>query len=121
MKDIKVLKDISENKYFLGIIMITINIGARFIIEELSPDQKKYINTSFFRRIIIFCAFFVATRYILASITLTIIFILFISGLFSYNDGEEDEDEGKEEDDGENIESIKDDLNIIINKINKLN
>ena len=43
------------------------------------------------------------------------------SGLFSYNDGEEDEDEDKEEDDGENIESIKDDLNIIINKINKLN
>jgi putative Mn2+ efflux pump MntP len=115
MKDIKVLKDISENKYFLGIIMITINIGARFIIEELSPNQKKYINTTFFRRIIIFCAFFMATRDILSAITLTIIFILFIGELFSNNDNEEEEEEEK------NIQDIRDDLNIIINKMNELN
>ena len=117
MKDIKVLKDISENKYFLGIIMITINIGARFIIEELSPNQKKYINTTFFRRIIIFCAFFMATRDILSAITLTIIFILFIGELFSNNNEEEEEAEEKEN----NIQDIRDDLNIIINKMNELN
>ena len=111
----KVLNDISENKYFLGIIMITINIGARFIIEELSPDQKEYINTSFFRRIIIFCAFFMATRDILSAITLTIIFILFIGDLFS-----SDEDE-QLEDNQVNIDNIKDDLNIIIKKINNIN
>jgi len=115
MKDIKLLNDISENKYFLGIIMIIINIGARFIIEELSPNQKKYINTKLFRRIIIFCAFFMATRDILASITLTIIFILFIGDLFSNNDEEEEEEEG------EKIKYIKDDLNNIITRMNNIN
>jgi len=114
MKDIKLLNDISENKYFLGIIMIIINIGARFIIEELSPNQKKYINTKLFRRIIIFCAFFMATRDILASITLTIIFILFIGDLFSNNDEEEEEE-------GEKIKYIKDDLNNIITRMNNIN
>jgi len=88
VKDISILTDLSNNKYFFGVIMIIVNIGARFIIEELSPKQKEYINTKFFRRIIIFSAFFVATRDILVSITLSIIFILFISELFNEDDKE---------------------------------
>lgn len=75
--------DLSNSKYFLGIMMIIVNIGARYIIEELNPEQKKYLNSKFFRRIIIFSAFFVATRDILSSITLTIIFVLFIGELFN--------------------------------------
>ena len=89
IKDITILTDLSNNKYFFGVIMIIVNIGARFIIEELSPKQKEYINTKSFRRIIIFSAFFVATRDILVSITLSIIFVLFISELLN-------EDEDKE-------------------------
>jgi putative Mn2+ efflux pump MntP len=116
MKDIKLLNDISENKYFLGIVMILINIGARFIIEELSPNQRKYINSKVFRRIIIFCAFFVATRDLLASITLTIIFILFISDLFT----NENDDEQIYEDNINDIDDIKDDLNNLTKKINNL-
>ena len=77
--------DLSNSKYFLGIMMIIVNIGARYIIEELNPEQKKYLNSKFFRRIIIFSAFFVATRDILSSITLTIIFVLFIGELFNNN------------------------------------
>ena len=88
VKDISILTDLSNNKYFFGVIMIIVNIGARFIIEELSPKQKEYINTKFFIRIIIFSAFFVATRDILVSITLSIIFILFISELFNDDDKE---------------------------------
>jgi putative Mn2+ efflux pump MntP len=116
MKDIKLLNDISENKYFLGIVMILINIGARFIIEELSPNQREYINSKVFRRIIIFCAFFVATRDLLASITLTIIFILFISDLFT----NENDDEQIYEDNINDIDDIKDDLNNLTKKINNL-
>ena len=63
--------------------MITMNIGARFLIDELTPDQKKMINTQNFRRFIIFCAFFSATRDLLSAVTLTIIFVLFISEIFT--------------------------------------
>ena len=77
------LENIASNKYFIGIIMIVMNIGARFLIDELTPEQKKMVNTQNFRRFIIFCAFFAATRDLLSAITLTIIFILFISEIFT--------------------------------------
>ena len=77
------IEEFAENKYFIGVVMITMNIGARFLIDELTPDQKKMINTQNFRRFIIFCAFFAATRDLLSAVTLTIIFVLFISEIFT--------------------------------------
>lgn len=73
--------NISDNKYILGIAMIIINMGSKYIIDELTDKQKEFIKNKYFRRIIIFCVFYIATKDILASITLTIIFILFISDL----------------------------------------
>lgn len=81
----ELLNNLSNSKYFLGIMMIIVNIGARFIIEELNLQQKEYMNTPLFRRIIIFSAFFIATKDILTSIILTIIFVLFISEFFANN------------------------------------
>lgn len=75
-------KELSDSKYFLGVIMVLFNIGAKYIIEELTPKQKELLNTKIVRRIIIFCSFFIATKDILASITLTLIFVLFISNMF---------------------------------------
>ena len=47
------LENIASNKYFIGIIKIVMNIGARFLIDELTPEQKKMVNTENFRRFII--------------------------------------------------------------------
>ena len=52
------IEDFAENKYFIGVVMITMNIGARFLIDELTPEQKKVLNSQNFRRFIVFCAFF---------------------------------------------------------------
>lgn len=73
----------SENKYLLGLIMIIINIGSRFIIEDLTDYQKKLINNHITRKIIIFLIFYITTRDILASITFTVIYILFMSDLLN--------------------------------------
>ena len=62
------------------------NVNYNFLFKlyyELTEDQKQYINTKLFRRIILFCIFFMATRDLIASITLTVIFILFISDMFN--------------------------------------
>lgn len=72
-----------ENKYLLGIIMILINLGARFIVDDLTPDQKKLINNHITRKIVVFLIFYMATKDILASITLTVIYILFMSDLLT--------------------------------------
>jgi hypothetical protein len=92
-KKIKSVESILTNKYFIGIFMIIINIGSRFIIEELTPKQKKYINNKFLRRLFVFCVFFMATKDLFASIVLTLMFVLCISHLF--NDSVKDEKKEK--------------------------
>jgi hypothetical protein len=104
------LKEISTNKYFFGVIMIIINFGSRFIIEELTPNQINFLRSNqIVRRIIIFSIFFMATRDILASCILTIIFIILITSVF------------KDENNGEKYpkEKIINDVNIQLEEIKK--
>jgi len=78
--------EISKNKYVLGITMIIINIGSRFLLDELTPEQKKFINRPLIRKLTVFCIFYMATKDIVASIILTGIFILLICDIFNYDD-----------------------------------
>jgi len=109
------IEKIAENKYFIGFVMITMNIGARFLIEELTPEQKKWINTQTFRRFIVFCAFFAATRDLLATVTLTVIFILFVGEAFTDPKDKENQRRKKVT----NID-IQNELNGVINKVRML-
>ena len=82
--NILIIENILTNKYFIGIFMIIINIGSRFIIEELSQEQRKWINNNHIvRRLFVFCILFIATKDLIASIILTILFIFIIGHLFN--------------------------------------
>ena len=104
-------ENINDNKYFIGISMILVNIGSRFIISELSDSQKKFINNIFLRRIFLFCVFFMATRDVISSIVLTIMFVLLISELFNENSEislvSNDEDENNQGNKGSKLENDK--------------
>ena len=104
-------ENINDNKYFIGISMILVNIGSRFIISELSDSQKKFINNIFLRRIFLFCVFFMATRDVISSIVLTIMFVLLISELFNENSEislvSNDDDENNHENKGSKLENDK--------------
>ena len=39
--------DFFDNKYLIGIIMVIINLGARFIVNELNDSQKNIINSKY--------------------------------------------------------------------------
>ena len=106
------IEEFAENKYFIGVVMITMNIGARFLIDELTPEQKKIVNTQNFRRFIVFCAFFAATRDLLSAVTLTIIFILFISEIFT-----DEEDMKNKKKKIITSTDIQNELNSLINKV----
>ncbi len=87
---------LNSNKYFIGFMMIILTIGGRFIISELSEKQKKRIDTPIFRKIFIFCAFFMATRDIMITILLTIIFLIFLESInFDEEEEKEEEENGK--------------------------
>ena len=81
---------LNENKYFIGISMIIVNIGARFIIDELDDDTRQYVSNKFVRKLFIFCAFFMATRDILTAFILTIVFVIIINEFL----GKEEEEKG---------------------------
>ena len=87
------LSCINENKYMIGITMIMLNIGARFIIDELDDDLRKMISNKIVRRVFIFCSFFMATKDLFTAIVLTIIFVIFINEIFAKELDELDDDD----------------------------
>lgn len=72
-----------DNKYIIGIVMVIINLGARFIVNELNEEQKKLIDSKYLRRIVIFLVIFMATRDIVISLILTVIVVLVLFEFFN--------------------------------------
>ena len=108
-----------DNKYMIGITMVIVNLGARFIVNELNEEQKKFINTKYLRRIVIFFLIFMATRDIVISLVLTVIVILVIFEFFN-EDSEYslvtkkvDVKKNEELDKNEKIEKIIEELKMI--------
>tara|TARA_Y100000817_G_C16553142_1_gene409693 strand:+ start:33 stop:362 length:330 start_codon:yes stop_codon:yes gene_type:complete len=91
-----VIDKINTNKYFVGFMMIILTIGGRFIISELSEEQKNKIDTPVFRKIFIFCAFFMATRDLMITILLTVGFILFLESINFEGETFENDDDYEE-------------------------
>ena len=90
------LSCINENKYIIGLTMIMLNIGARFIIDELDDDLRKLISNTVVRRVVIFCSFFMATKDLFTAVVLTVIFVILINEVFAKELEElEEGEEGK--------------------------
>ncbi len=87
--------ELSENKFFIGFTMIIVNIGARFIIEELSDEHREMIKGPILRKVIVFSSIFMATRDIFVSLILTGVFSLFIHEILK--DDVEDKDTSKKQ------------------------
>lgn len=75
----------NSNKYILGIMIILINIGARYIGSELTDFQHKVLNHKFVRRLLIFLVIWMGTRDIIVALILTATFIILVNGLFNEN------------------------------------
>ena len=60
-----------------------LNIGARFIIDELDDDLRKLISNAIVRRVVIFCSFFMATKDLFTATVLTIVFVILINEVFA--------------------------------------
>lgn len=74
-------ESLNDNKLILGLVMIFMNIGSKFIVIELSETQKELLSNTILRQVLIFCIAFVATRDILLSLLLTAVFVILVDGL----------------------------------------
>ena len=87
-------EQLAENKIFIGLVMIMVNIGARFIIEELSDEHREIAKGETFRKIVIFCSVFMATRDIMISLIVTIIFIVVMNEVLKTEDTKVEDNKG---------------------------
>jgi hypothetical protein len=68
--------------FFIGIMMLVLNMWSRHIVHELSDSDEEYRQNIILRRIAIFAVCFVGTRDIITSLILTASFIVLSTGMY---------------------------------------
>jgi hypothetical protein len=76
---------LNTNPYFIGIMMLLLNLGGRFLGMEMSKSQEKFFQQVWVRRFFIFTVLFIATRNILIALVLSALVLLVLSFLFNEN------------------------------------
>ena len=80
MIDLSVLND---NKFFLGIMLLLLNVGSRYLVDEFSTNPEEYSRNLVLRRLAIFAVCFVGTHDIVTSLLLTAGFVILAQGVSS--------------------------------------
>jgi hypothetical protein len=75
----------NTNLYFIGIMMLLLNLGGRFLAMEITKDQETFFQNPWVRRFLIFVVLFVGTRNLMISFWLTITVVLLLGYLFNEN------------------------------------
>ena len=78
----KFLEDLSTNKLVIGIIMLFMNIGSRYIELRFTNGQEMILK-NIAREILIFTISFVYTKDIIISLIITVLFILLANFVFN--------------------------------------
>jgi len=75
------LSGFNTNTYFIGAMMLILNLGGRHLVGGLTPEQDKVFQHPWVRRALLFVVIFVATRNIFTAIWLSIGIILLVGYL----------------------------------------
>jgi len=78
----KTLKPLSENKFLLGVVLLLINIGSKYIELNLTKNQEDLIRNYIGRELLIFSIVFLGTRDVVTAILMTAAFVVLSSHLF---------------------------------------
>ena len=76
---------INTNPYFIGLMMLLLNLGGRFLGMEISKEQEKVFQNPWVRRALVFTVLFVATRNVFVAGIMTVFVLLFLSFLLNEN------------------------------------
>ena len=80
-----VLMTLNSNPYFIGLMMVLLNLGGRFISLEMSRGQEQFFQNPWVRRVLIFTVLFAGTRNIMVAFWMTLVIVLLIGYLFNEN------------------------------------
>lgn len=79
------LGTLNTNPFFIGVMMLLLNLGGRFLGLEISKNQEKVMSHPWVRRFFIFTVLFVATRNVLVAFFMTILVLLLLAFLLNEN------------------------------------
>jgi hypothetical protein len=74
---------LNNSKLFAGILMILMNVGARYIEMGFTKSQEHALKSGLGREIVIFCVVFLGTRDLIISILMTSAFIILSDHVFN--------------------------------------
>ena len=77
------LNSLNQSKLFLGIVMILMNVGSKYIEFGFSKTQEQALRNGIGREILIFAIVFLGTHDIVISILMTAAFIILSDYLFN--------------------------------------
>lgn len=76
---------LNSNPYFIGLMMLLLNLGGRFIAMEVTKGQEQFFQNPWVRRLLIFTVLFVGTRNVMVAFWSTLVIVLLIGYLFNEN------------------------------------
>lgn len=79
------LQVLNDSKFFLGIMLLVLNIGSRHLVDEFSSNPEEYNRNLLLRRFAVFAVCFVGTHDVVISILLTAAFIIISTGVSMKN------------------------------------
>ena len=79
------LLSLNSNPYFIGMMMLMLNFGGRFLPMEMTKGQEALFQNAWVRRALIFIIIFVGTRNVLVAFWMSLFIILCIGYLFNEN------------------------------------
>lgn len=71
-----VINTLNTNPYFIGMVMLLLNLGGRFLSMELSKKQEEFLQQRWLRPFIFFTVIFVATRNLATAFWMTLALFL---------------------------------------------
>jgi len=75
----------NSNPYFIGLMMLMLNLGGRFIGMEVTKQQEQFLQHPWVRRVLIFTVLFVGTRNVWVAFWATLVVVLLLGYLFNEN------------------------------------
>ena len=70
------LMSINQNTFMVGAMMLCLNLGGKYLSLHLTKSQEDFLAHVFMRYIVLFAVVFIATRNVLTSFVMTLVFIV---------------------------------------------
>ena len=77
------LAELNSNPVFMGLLLILMNIGSRFIMVDIPDSIEEIFKSVFARSFEVFAILFISSRDILLSLIMTIVFYILMKYLLN--------------------------------------